>query len=46
MIAVWILWLIDDKVREVDDEPSEVIFGESSEDNMSRDEVCSIVGWC
>jgi hypothetical protein len=46
VIAVWLFWLIDDKVREVDDNPSEVMFGESSESNMSHDEVCSIVGWC
>jgi hypothetical protein len=30
----------------IDDGPSDVMFGESSESNMSRDEVCSFIGQC
>jgi len=39
-------WLNDDKAREIDNDPSEVMFGESSESNMSRGEVCPFVGQC
>ena len=39
-----LLWLNDDKAREIDNDPSEVMFGESSESNMSRDEVCLFIG--
>jgi hypothetical protein len=35
--AVMLLWLNDDKAREIDNNPSEVMFRESSESNMSRD---------
>jgi len=41
-----LLWFNDDKTREIDDEPSEVMFGESSESNMSRNEVCPFIGQC
>jgi hypothetical protein len=44
--AVVLLWLNDDKAREIDDDPSEVMFGESSESNLSRDEVCPFIGQC
>jgi hypothetical protein len=39
-----LLWFNDDKAREIDNDPSEVMFGESSESNMSRDGVCSFIG--
>jgi hypothetical protein len=32
--------------REIDNDPSEVMFGESSESNMSRDEVRLFIGQC
>ena len=41
-----LLWFNDDKAREIDNDPSEVMFGESSESNMSRDEVCLFIGQC
>ena len=41
-----LLWLNDDKAREIDNDPSEVMFGESSESNMSRDEACPFIGQC
>jgi hypothetical protein len=41
-----LLWLNDDKAREIDNDPSEVMFGESSESNMSLDEVCPFIGQC
>jgi hypothetical protein len=41
-----LLWLSDDKAREIDNDPSEVMFGESGESNMSRDEVCLFLGQC
>ena len=46
MNAVVLLWLNDDKAREIDNDPSEVMFRESSESNMSRDEVCLFIGQC
>jgi hypothetical protein len=39
-----LLWLNDDKAREIDNEPSEVMFGESSESNMSRDKIRPFIG--
>jgi hypothetical protein len=41
-----LLWFNDDEAREIDNDPSEVMFGESSESNMSRDEVCLFIGQC
>jgi hypothetical protein len=41
-----LLWLNDDEAREIDSDPSEVMFGESSESNMSRDEVCPFIAQC
>ena len=46
MNAVVLLWLNDDKAREIDSDPFEVMLGESSESNMSRDEVCPFIGQC
>jgi len=41
-----LLWFNDGKAREIDNDPSEVMFGESSESNMSRDEVRLFIGQC
>jgi hypothetical protein len=41
-----LVWLNDDEAREIDNDPSEVMFGESSESNMSRDELCPFIGQC
>jgi hypothetical protein len=41
-----LLWVNGDKAREIDNDPSEVMFGESSESNMSRDEVRLFIGQC
>jgi len=39
-----LLWFNDDKAREIDNDPSEVMFRESSESNTSRDGACSFIG--
>jgi hypothetical protein len=41
-----LLWLNDDEAREIDNDPSDAMFGESSESNMSREEVCPFIGQC
>jgi hypothetical protein len=41
-----LLWFNDDKVREIDNDPSEVMFRKSSESNISHDRVCPFIGQC
>jgi hypothetical protein len=41
-----LLWFNDDKAREIDNNPSEVMFRESSKSNISRDEVRLFIGQC